>query len=256
MAMAHVAVVTGSTGGIGEAVARRLAADGWAVVVSGRRAEVGEAVAESIRAGGGEATFIRADLALPEDCAALIRGAVTRYGRLDALVNNAAVFSQMPMEEMTPEQWDFEFAVNVRAPFLLSREALPHLRAQGGGSIVNIGTTMVHGYGRGHLQRLGYIGSKGALLAMTKSMARELAAERIRVNWVIVGWVATPGEIALRAGQVPDPEAFLAERGRDLPLGRMERPEEVAAGVAFLVSEEAGHVTGCELNVSGGIWVG
>ena len=251
----RVAVVTGSTGGIGEGIARRLAADGWAVVVSGRRAEAGEAVAESIRAADGEATFLRADLAVPEDCATLIRGAEARYGRLDALVNNAAVFSQMPMEEMTPEQWDFEFTVNVRAPFLLSREALPHLRKTAG-SIVNIGTTMVHGYGRGHLQRLGYIGSKGALLAMTKSMARELAADRVRVNWVIVGWVATPGEIALRAGQVDDVEAFLAERGKDLPLGRMERPEEVAAGVAFLVSEEAGHVTGCELNISGGIWVG
>ncbi len=254
--MVKAAVVTGSTGGIGEGIARRLAADGLAVVVSGRRQELGEEVVCSIRAAGGEATFLRADVGVPEDCAALIGGAVERYGRLDVLVNNAAVFSQMPMAELSVEQWDLEFAVNARGPFLCSREAIPHLRAVGGGSIVNIGTTMVHGYGRGHLERMGYIGSKGALLAMTKSMARELAADRIRVNWVIVGWVATPGEIALRAGQVDDPEGYLAERGRDLPLGRMERPEEVAAGVSFLVSDDASHVTGCELNVSGGIWVG
>lgn len=251
----RAAIITGSTGGIGEAIARRLAADGFAVVVSGRRAAEGERVAGEIRASGAEATFIRADLSSPAECADLVRGAVERYGGLQVLVNNAAIFSQMPMEEMTPEQWDLEFAVNVRAAFFLSREALPRMRAAGGGSIVNIGTTMVHGYGRGHLQRLGYIASKGALLAMTRSMARELAPERIRVNWVIVGWVATPGEIALRAGQVEDPQAFLAERGRELPLGRLERPEEVASGVSFLVSDEAGHVTGCELNISGGIWV-
>ncbi|NLD42512.1 MAG: SDR family oxidoreductase [Chloroflexi bacterium] len=252
----RTAIVTGSTGGIGEAIARRLAADGLAVIVSGRRVAIGEEVARTIRSAGGEATYLHADVANPDDCVNLIHGAVKRYGRLDVLVNNAAIYSQMPISALTPEQWDLEFAVNARAPFLCSREALPHLRAVGGGSIINIGTTMVHGYGWGHLERMGYIGSKGALLAMTKSMARELAHERIRVNWVIVGWVATPGEIALRAGQVEDPEAYLAERGKDLPLGRMELPEEVAAGVAFLVSEEASHVTGCELNVSGGIWVG
>jgi len=251
-----VAIVTGSTGGIGEGIARRLAADGLAVVVSGRRQEVGEKVARSIREAGGEATFLRADVGVPADCAGLVHGAARRYGRLDVLVNNAAIFSQMPMSEITPEQWDLEFAVNARGPFLCSREAIPYMRQAGGGSIVNIGTTMVHGYGRGHLERMGYIGSKGALLAMTKSMARELASERIRVNWVIVGWVATPGEIALRADQVEDPEGYLAEQGRRLPLGRMERPEEVAAGVSFLVSDEASHVTGCELNISGGIWVG
>jgi NAD(P)-dependent dehydrogenase (short-subunit alcohol dehydrogenase family) len=168
------------------------------------------------------------------------------------LVNNAAIFPGEPFEEMTVELWDRIFAVNVRGAFLCSRAAIPQLRKQGGGSIINIGTTMAY---RGTTERLAYSCSKGALLTMTKALARGLLADRIRVNWVTVGWVATPGEISLRDQTHGDGVVFLDERGAKAPLGRLETVEETAEGVVYLASHDASHVTGCELNISGGLWI-
>jgi NAD(P)-dependent dehydrogenase (short-subunit alcohol dehydrogenase family) len=247
-----VAVVTGSTGGIGEGIARRLAADGMAVIVSGRRTAEGERVVQAIRAGGGQAHFIRADMANEANCIRLIEDAVAHFGGLDVLVNNAAIFPSVPLEEMTSELWDQVFTINVRGVYLCSRYAIPHMRRRGGGAIVNVGSTLAY---RAPMDRLAYASSKGALLTMTKVLARELLPDRIRVNWLTVGWVATPGEIELRDRLHGDGEAYLAERARQLPLGRLETAEEMAAGVAYLVSDEASHVTGCELNISGGLYI-
>jgi NAD(P)-dependent dehydrogenase (short-subunit alcohol dehydrogenase family) len=123
-----------------------------------------------------------------------------------------------------------------------------------GGSIINIGTTMVYrGGGSGSLDRIAYSCSKGALLTMTKVMAGALLGDRIRVNWVTVGWVATPQEVALRDRTHGDGTAFLEEAGPKRPMGRHETPEDIAAGVLFLASDESSHVTGCELNISGGL---
>ena len=250
-----VAVVTGSTGGIGEGIARQLAAEGASVVVSGRRSELGERVAHEIRDDGGQATFVRADIASEPDCVGLIQAALDQYGRLDVLVNNAAHLGRMPFEELTPEFWDQVFAVNVSGPLFCCREAIPPMRKQGGGSIINIGTTVVYWGDAGNLGRLAYACSKGALLTMTKALARGLLADRIRVNWVTVGWVVTPGEIALRDKSEGDGQAFLQRIGERAPLGRLETVEDIAAGVAYLASDEASHVTGCELNISGGLWI-
>jgi NAD(P)-dependent dehydrogenase (short-subunit alcohol dehydrogenase family) len=250
-----VAVVTGSTGGIGEGIARRLAAEGVAVVVSGRRVEVGERVAREIRDGGGRAVFVRANVASEPDCAGLIRAAVEHFCRLDVLVNNAAHFGRVPFEELSPEFWTQVFAVNVGGALFCSREAIPLMREQGGGSIVNVGTTMVYRGDSENLARLSYTCSKGALLTMTRTMARALLGDRIRVNWVAVGWVTTPGEIALRDQVYGDGMAFLQGISERAPMGRLETVEETAAGVAYLASDEASHVTGCELNISGGLWI-
>jgi NAD(P)-dependent dehydrogenase (short-subunit alcohol dehydrogenase family) len=252
-----VAVVTGSTGGIGEGIARRLAADGFSVVVSGRRAAKGEEVARQITAGGGTACFIPADVADPEACRRLIEAAVGRYGRLDALVNNAGIFPIADVEDTTAEMWDCVYAVNVRGPFLCVRAAVPHLKDQGGGSIVNIGSSTPFLSGRGPEGRIAYASSKGALLFVTKLLARRLLADKIRVNWVTVGWVATEGEIELRSRELPTGSGreFLDKVSADAPLGRLETVEETAAGVAYLVSDAASHVTGCELNISGGLWI-
>jgi NAD(P)-dependent dehydrogenase (short-subunit alcohol dehydrogenase family) len=247
-----VAVVTGSTGGMGEGIARRLAAEGAAVVISGRRVEQGETVARQIVEQGGQAAFVRADIGSEADCVALIRAAPDRFGRLDILVNNAAATPIEPALEQTAELWDQVFAVNTRGPFILCREAVPLMRQQGGGRIINIGT--VHAY-RGRMGRLAYGCSKGALLTMTRIMARELLADRILVNWITVGWVPTPNEIALRNQTHGDGRAFLDEMGQKSPLGRLETVEDIAAGVAFLVSDEASHITACELNVSGGLHI-
>ncbi|HEY64089.1 MAG TPA: SDR family oxidoreductase [Caldilineae bacterium] len=247
-----VAIVTGSTAGIGEGVARRLAAEGAAVVVSGRRTKRGEKVAREIREAGGQAIFVRADVAHEADCAALVQSAVDHFGRLDILVNNAAIFPSVPMEEMTTKLWDQVFAINVRGAFYCCRYAIPPMRQQGGGAIINIGSTLAY---RGSLDRLAYACSKGALLSMTKVLARALLQDRIRVNWITVGWVITPGEIELRNQIHGDGLAYLEERSRQAPLGRLETVEDIAAGVAYLASDEASHVTGCELNISGGLWI-
>ncbi len=247
-----VAVVTGSTGGMGEGIARRLAADGAAVVISGRRLPEGERVAQSVCAAGGQAVFVRVDVASETDCAALIQSAAERFGRLDILVNNAGITWASPLEAQTVEEWDEIFAVNVRGAFLCSREAVPIMRRQGGGRIINVGSTVPY---RATAERLAYACSKGALLTLTKVLARSLVADKILVNWVTVGWVATPAEVELRTRLVGDGQAFLEERSRQAPLGRLETVADIAAGVAYLASDEACHVTGCELNISGGLWV-
>ena len=249
-----VCVVTGCTGGIGAGIARRLAADGLSVVVSGRRVVRGEEIARQITDGGGTASFLQADMADREACLRLIEGAVARYGRLDVLVNNAGIFPIAEIRDTTADLWDRVFAINVRGAFLCAQAAIPHLRNQGGGSIVNIGSTTPFRAGG---DRVAYASSKGALLTMTKALARALCRDKIRVNWVAVGWVASEGEIELRSQHISNGRGreFLDKISAEAPMGRLETAEDIAAGVAYLVSDDASHVTGCELNISGGLWV-
>jgi NAD(P)-dependent dehydrogenase (short-subunit alcohol dehydrogenase family) len=242
-----VAVVTGSTRGIGEAIARRLAGEGARVVVSGIDVDDGRRVAEEI-----SGLFVEADIRQPARCEMLMGAAVDRHGRLDILINNAGIFPSLSLEESTSQVWDDVFSVNARGAYLCSRSAIPHFRGNGGGTIVNIGTT--HAY-RSQEDRIAYAASKGALLALTKAMASSFARERIRCNWVTVGWVASPGEIALRDALNGNGAQYLEEHGSRTPFGRIETADEIAAGVAYLVSDEAAHVTGCELNISGGMWI-
>ncbi len=182
----------------------------------------------------------------------MIAAAVEQFGRLDILVNNAGVFPSLTLEECTAEVWDEVFAVNTRGAFLCSRAAIPFMQRQSGGTIINIGTTLVY---RGGIDRFAYSASKGALLTLTRSLAHSYAHDRIRANWVTVGWVASPGEVELRNAQHGDGHAFLSVKAREAPFGRMETVEDVAAGVLYLASDEASHVTGCELNISGGMWI-
>jgi NAD(P)-dependent dehydrogenase (short-subunit alcohol dehydrogenase family) len=247
-----VAIVTGSTGGIGEGIARRLAEEGAMVAVSGRRADEGERVVGEIVRSGGRAFFVEADIAKPADCRRLIQATVDRCGGLDILVNNAAIFPHVELEDQTPELWDEVFAVNVRGAFLCCQAAIPHMRRRGGGRIINIGSTLAY---RALAYRLPYACSKGALLTMTKALAQSLLGDRILVNFVIVGWVVTPGEIELRNHTHGDGLRYLEESASRHPLGRLETAEDIAAGVLYLASDEASHVTGCELNISGGLLI-
>lgn len=242
-----VAVVTGATRGIGEAIARRLADEGAHVVVSGIDKADGERIAFEI---GG--TFAEADVRVPEHCDRLALRAVEQHGRLDILVNNAGVFPSLSLEQSTAAAWDEVLDVNARGAHLCIRAAVPHMRRGGGGVIVNIGTT--HAY-RSQEDRIVYAASKGALLSLTKAVATAFARDRIRCNWITVGWVASPGEIALRDTLNGDGEGYLQQHSQRAPLGRIETPGDIAAGVAYLVSDDAAHVTGCELNISGGMWI-
>jgi len=219
------------------------------VVISGRRGERCQLVADEINASGGRAIAIRADVSSEADCEHLIRGAHEHFGRLDILVNNAALTPKEPDLDVTVAQWDEIFAVNIRGAWLCCRFAIPIMRAAGGGSIINIGTGMAY---VGSTTRLAYSCSKGALLTLTKTLARTYAPDQIRCNWVMVGWVATPGEIANKDSIYGDGAAFLAEAAARSPMGRLETVEETAYGVLYLASDESSHVTGCELNITGG----
>ena len=134
----------------------------------------------------------------------------------------------------------------------MSRAAVPVMQGQGGGSIINIGSTLPY---RGQDDRFAYAASKGALLTLTRGLARAYAAERIRANWITVGWVASPGEVVLRDEMFGDGRAYLDAQAGQLPFGRLETPDDIAAGATFLASDEASHITGCELNISGGLWI-
>lgn len=247
-----VAIITGSTRGIGEGIARGLAAEGATVIISGPNANEGEQVAYEIAQTGQHALFIAVDVTDSVGCTQLIHTALDHYGRLDVLVNNAGIFPSASLEDTTPELWDQVFAVNVRGAFLCCRAAIPIMQQQGGGVIINIGSTLPY---QGKIDRVAYATSKGALLTLTRVLAQSYAPSRIRVNWITVGWVATPGEVAVRNTIHQDALAFLDERSQEAFFGRLETPEDIAAGIVYLASDEASHVTGCELNISGGRWI-
>jgi NAD(P)-dependent dehydrogenase (short-subunit alcohol dehydrogenase family) len=232
-----VAMVTGAARRVGRAIALALGQAGADVVVHyNRSAEQAEATAADVRALGRQAAALRADLAQPEQIAALFQELARRFGRLDVLVNNAAVHERTPIQTLTAEQWDGHFAVNVRAAALCIRHAVPLM--PGGGAVVNITDAGAEKSWPGFAA---YCASKAALVALTRSAARALARQGIRVNAV------APGVAAWQEGIAPaDRERVLAH----VPLGRAGSPEDVAAAVVFLCRSD--YVTGEDLHVDGG----
>jgi NAD(P)-dependent dehydrogenase (short-subunit alcohol dehydrogenase family) len=173
---------------------------------------------------------------------------VRTYGRIDALVNNVGGFPRGTLEETTTEFWESVLSLNLRGAFYCCKYATPHLRAAGGGSIVNVGS--IHGV-QGAANLVAYSAAKGGLLTMTRTLAGALATDRIRVNYIIPGWVLTDTEIALQASQGRSLEE-LYRIGADMPLGRHQTPEDTAYAVVYLVSDESTQVTAALLNVDAG----
>ncbi len=243
-----VIVVTGGAQGIGRGCALMLAREGARVVLGDIDAAGGQAVAERIEGDGGTASFIATDVTDEGACAALIDGAIRAYERIDALVNVVGWFPRATLEETTSELWEAVLAVNLKSAFYCCKHAVPHLRAAGGGSIVNIGS--IHGV-QGAANVLAYSAAKGGLLTMTRTLAGALAPDRIRVNYVIPGWVLTDTELALqtRLGTSPDE---LRRLGDTMRLGRHQTPDDTAYAVVYLTSDESTQVTGVVLNVDAG----
>ncbi|HTR59804.1 MAG TPA: glucose 1-dehydrogenase [Casimicrobiaceae bacterium] len=242
-----LAVITGAASGFGEGIALRFAQEGATVVVNDINATGGERVAATIRGSGGEAIFCPGDVAIDADVAALARRTTDAFGRIDVMVNNAGTTHRnRPMLEVSEAEFDRIYAVNVKSLYLAARHVVPIMRRQNGGAFITIASTA------GVRPRPGltwYNGSKGAAIVTSRSMAAELAPDRIRVN--VINPVA--GETGLLAefmgGDTPELRAkFVAT----IPLGRLSRPSDVAAAAVFLASDEAAFITGACLEVDGG----
>lgn len=245
-----VALVVGATSGIGAGIARRFASEGAMVVVSGRRTEKGEAVVKSISDRGGDAVFHQTDVRDPEQCRALCQRAKDVFGGLDSLVYSSGIFHRAGFEEITPEFWDDVQTTNVRGAFFCCQAAAPLMRERGGGSITTIGS--IHPFIQSD-NMIAYGVSKGALLTLARKLAGTLRKDRIRVNWITVGWVKTEMEENVHTVEHGDLQR-ITRFDTTAPWG-LNTEEDMASGCVYLASDEAIRVTGTNLNISGGIQI-
>ena len=243
-----VIIVTGSGGGIGEGIARRLAEEGGRIVVNDIQAAAGEKVVAAIRAAGGEAIFQGADVTRSDEMKALVQAAVDQWGRLDVMVNNAGwTHRNRPALEVSEEEFDRCFAVNMKSIYLATIHAVPQFRAHGGGSFINIASTA------GIRPRPGlawYNGSKGAVITTSKSLAAEFGPDNIRVNCINPVFNPDTGLSAEFAGGPVD-EARRAKFLASIPLGRFSTSLDVANAALYLASDEAAFISGVCIEVDG-----
>ncbi|MFC3075927.1 SDR family NAD(P)-dependent oxidoreductase [Shinella pollutisoli] len=239
-----VAVVTGAGGGIGSAIARRLSAEGALVVVTDVKAEAAAEAVARIEGEGGRARAIAADIARKEDCFDLVERAFALEGRIDVLVNNAGINHRGNLLSLSDEDWATSFAVNLDSMFHLCRAVLPHMIAAGGGAIVNTASQWGLHPAPNHIA---YNTTKAAVAAFTQNLARDYAPDKVRVNAVCPGEIHTP---MLEAG-VKRSGRTIADLDRLVPFGRIGKPEEVAALVAFLASDEAAFMCGSLVEITG-----
>lgn len=238
-----VIIVTGGTLGIGEAIARRAAQAGArGLVIVGRDDQRGTAVADQLTQGDCRAVFVRCDLADPDQCRSVPASCDEAFGRVDGLVNAAGATDRGGILDISLAVWDKLFAVNARAPFILTQETAKLMKRDAiAGSIVNIITMSSHG---GQPFLAGYAASKGALVALTKNAAHALRNDRIRVNGLNIGWADTPNEHVVQTRDMGLGEDWLAAAEKQQPFGQIIKPDEVAEFVVFILSSASGIMTG------------
>ena len=242
------AIVTGGASGIGRATANLLARVGAAVAIADLDEPGGSAVVRAIVAAGGKAMFIRADVSRAEDCRNVVEETVAAWGGVDILFNNAGIVRRATVVTLSEEDWDRVMAVNVKSMFLMSKYVIPLMEKAGGGAIINNAS----GWGlTGGGKAAVYCASKGAMVNLTRAMAIDHGAMNIRVNAIAPGDTDT-AMLRHEARQLGEAEEAFLKDAADRPLGRMGRPEEIAAAVLYLASEAASFVTGAILAVDGG----
>jgi 3-oxoacyl-[acyl-carrier protein] reductase len=243
-----VAIVTGAGSGFGEGIARRFALEGAYVIVNDLDVENGKRVAHEIQQAGAPAEFVWGDVSRDADVANLVKTTLDHYGGIDVYVNNAGVTHRnRPMLEVTEAEFDRIYAVNVKSLFLAAKHVVPLYRGQGGGVFITIGSTAAV---RPRAGLTWYNGSKGAAITTSRSMAVELAPDRIRVNCInpVIGETGLVEDFMGMPDTPENRQKFIA----GIPLGRFSKPSDIAAAAVFLASDEAAFITGACLEVDGG----
>ncbi|NLY08809.1 MAG: SDR family oxidoreductase [Tissierellia bacterium] len=240
-----VALVTGSTSGIGVGIAKIFAKEGAKVVVTGRKEEKGQVVVDAIVKDGGEASYIYSDVTKPETIRDLIQNVVDKYGKLDVLVNNAAnvALPDGTIEELTIEMWDDIMESDLRSVFIATKEAIPHMRQNGKGSIVNIGSMASHA---GDLGSAAYASAKAGVNLLTQSTAVQYGKENIRCNCIRPGLIVTPENKEHLPKLLTD--VFMS----NILVNRYGAPEDIGYLALYLASDESEYVTGQIMDVDGG----
>jgi 3-oxoacyl-[acyl-carrier protein] reductase len=242
----RVALVTGASQGIGRATSLALAAAGALVILAARNREKLDAVAQEIQAAGGQALAVGMDVADAEQVKTGFRQGVEKFGRLDILVNNAAITRDGLAVRMKPEDWDAVLRTNLTGAHLCIQQALAVMLRQRHGRIINVTSVVAE---TGNAGQANYVASKAGLIGLTKAIATEVASRSITVNAVAPGFIVSPMTDVL-------PQKVKDELAARIPLGRMGQDSEVAATIVFLASDEAGYVTGHVLDVNGGMRMG
>ena len=241
-----VILVTGSTTGIGEGIVRTCGSEGATVVVHGTREQAARELVADLQAKKIAASFVTAPLDDPASPEKIIGHVIATHGRIDGLVNNAAIMTRSNLESTDAATFDHTMAVNLRAPLLLIRAALPHFKKQGGGRVINIGS--VNGY-CGESNQLAYSMAKGGLVTMTRNLADAHSRDGMRVNCFNVGWTLTPNEYALKMKEgMPANWPEQIDR-TTAPFGRILSPDDIAWAAVFFLSDESAMINGATLDI-------
>jgi 3-oxoacyl-[acyl-carrier protein] reductase len=244
----QVAIVTGGGQGIGKAISKLFALKGASVVIAERNQDQGRATAEEVRAAAGKTLYVQTDVASDAQVRAMVEMTVRTFGRLDILINNAAVDTKKPILETTEEEWDFVLDVNLKGQFLCAKASAPHMISRGRGSIVNMSSVIGL---RSELYFASYCASKAGVLGLTRSMVVEWAPRGIRVNCILPGPIDTPMKWRyVKEDKVEDVHRAVQ---RSVPLGRFGSPDEVAQCALWLCTEAASYACGSFIEIDGGI---
>lgn len=245
-----VAVVTGGTEGIGKATALKLAQEGAKIAICARRAELLDKIAGEIGKTGAEVLAVAADMSKPADIERFMQAVIERFGRLDILVNNAGTSARGKFLEVDDATWSADLELKLFGAIRCTRLAVPHMKKQGGGRIVNITISSAKQPGA---QSMPTSVSRAAGLALTKALSKEYAADNILVNTVCIGKIKSGQHERRIKNEGLDANDYYARTAKEIPLGRVGEPAEVANVIAFLVSDAASYVTGSSINLDGGI---